>query len=292
MFGFGALFLSDVLFVRYLSEPLLSQIQALKGGIEVVLTAALLFVLTRRRERQLQRSMRRLNHQREELDVLHRVLRHNLRNDLCVVHGYAELVRDSLPSPSASLRSKCDVILDTAEEMTRYTEQASRINKLAHSDDRRTAYDLTEELPRLLDAHPLVTDDVEVAVTLPEEAVVEVAPLFEEALTEAIANAVEHNDADQPRIEIAVRTGSSPPHLTTIRIADNGPGIPATELDPLRTGEEKQLRHISGLGLWFLKWTIARSGGELAFEDNESGGTTVRVRVPNAPTGFVGSLLL
>jgi hypothetical protein len=53
VFGFGALFVSDLLLPRYLSTHLLAQVQALKGAIEILLTAGLIYVLTHYSERQL-----------------------------------------------------------------------------------------------------------------------------------------------------------------------------------------------------------------------------------------------
>lgn len=280
VFGLLALFVSDVLFVRYFSEPLLSQIQAFKGGVEVLLTAGLIFVLTNRRESQLQRTMTRLDHQREELQVLHRVLRHNLRNDLNVIQGYADLIHEQLPSDK--LTPQCAMILDTVDKMTRYTEQATRIKRITDNNGRVQTYDLTETIPQLLD-EPQVSSDIEVSMTLPDRVVIEANSMFEEALRELLTNAIEHNDAETPTITINVNPRSGPLHMVEIRIGDNGPGIPRSELEPLRERKEEQLLHLSGMGLWFVKWTVRHSDGELLFEDGEQGGTTVVIRVPKAP---------
>jgi signal transduction histidine kinase len=35
------------------------------------------------------------------------------------------------------------------------------------------------------------------------------------------------------------------------------------------------------MGLWFVHWAVERSDGEIEFETPDSGGTTVRIRVPN-----------
>lgn len=287
-FGFGALFLSDVLFVRYFSEPFLSQIQAVKGGVEVVLTAGLIFVLTRRLKEQLQQNIQHVDHQREELDVLHRILRHNLRNDLSLIYGYTEKIHRSIST--APFPEMCTEILSTADRITAYVEDASRINRLTSNGDRRQKYDIAANLPTLLAEHRRKTDDVETHATLPEEATVEVNPLFEEALQEILANAIEHNDSETPLIEVTVQSEGRPSHLVEICITDNGPGIPDAELKPLEVGREEQLVHLSGLGLWFIKWTIEYSEGELDFVDNEYGGTTVRIRVPKSPEMAIRSL--
>lgn len=48
VFGFVSLYVSDVVFVRYFSEPMLSQVQAVKAGVEVFLTGVLVFLLIRK----------------------------------------------------------------------------------------------------------------------------------------------------------------------------------------------------------------------------------------------------
>ena len=64
-----------------------------------------------------------------------------------------------------------------------------------------------------------------------------------------------------------------------IAISDDGPGIPAEELNALDRGTEDPLKHTTGLGLWQLKWAVMTLGGDVSFEvDN---GTTVRIDIPD-----------
>lgn len=65
-----------------------------------------------------------------------------------------------------------------------------------------------------------------------------------------------------------------------IEISDNGPGIPETELEPLRAGMETALEHTSGLGLWIANWIVEASGGTLSFAANDPRGTVVRIELP------------
>jgi len=272
--GSSALLLSDVVFVQYLSEPLLSRIQAVKGAIEVLLTAGFILLLTGRRERQLQRHIDRLDRQHEQLEVLHRVLRHNLRNDLNVVRGYTRWIETQ--SETDRVDSACAKVLGTVERMTRYTEQASRIRRITGCEATTWTYELTELIPALLEAHPWVTSDVDLSVSLPDSATVTANHMFRPALEEVLTNAIEHNDATQRRVAIEVRSAGE---RVEISVSDNGPGIPDHEITPLREGEESPVVHPSGLGLWFVAWTIRHSNGTLRFETNDWGGTTVRIRV-------------
>lgn len=283
--GFSALVLSDILLVRFLSDPLLSQLQAAKGGVEVLLTAGFILVVTNRREIQLDRSRSNLARQREELNVLHRVLRHNLRNDVNVIMGAATLVKERAGLGAAT--AHCETILDTAERMTHYTDQAKRIHNITQTDDGLREFDLSETIPALLERHP-ETDDVAVSTTIggDDDVVVEANPMLPTAVGELVTNAIEHNDADAPALSLEVDPDAGPPGNVELRISDNGPGIPPSQLRPLRAGREEQLLHLDGMGLWFAEWTVRHSNGELDFEETADGGTTVVLRLPKGPAMY------
>ena len=278
-FGLVALYVSDVLLVRQFSEPLLSQVQALKGGVEVLLTAGLIFALTSRSERQVRDANADLERQRDELRLLHRVLRHNLRNDLTAVRGYVQLVRDDITGEQ--IERRCDRVLEAAQEIERYTEQAQRIRKAADLKDRRKRVDLREVVRGILDANPHVTSDVETTTTLSGETTVRASPMIGEAIDELVTNAITHDPSDSPAItiEVATEPGSN---WTTIRIVDDGPGVPESEMAALRAEESEPLSHLSGMGLWFVDWVVTHSDGDLQVSVADGGGTEVRLRLPNA----------
>lgn len=280
VFGMAALVISDVLFVRYLSEPLLSQVQALKGGAEVLLTAGLIFVLTNHREGQLAQERRDITQQRKELSVLHRVLRHNIRNDINVILGRTEMIRTQVSDDQ--LDAHCAKILEKVDELAQYTEQAALIRKTTENLDRTGTLDLSRAIASIIDDHPLISTETDVSLTLPEQATVEANTQLPEAIKELVTNAIKHTDAETPLVAIEVRREQVRQGMVEIRISDNGPGIPLAEREAIRGGIEAPLQHPSGMGLWSVKWAVDNSGGEIAFEDREPTGTTVVIRVPQA----------
>lgn len=285
--GFSALFLSDVLFVQYLSDPLLSQVQAVKGGAEVVLTAGFILVVTGRREAQLARKQRNIEHQREELQVLHRVLRHNLRNDVNVIQGYTELIRDRISEDK--VEEKCEKILNIAGQMTHYTDQAKRINRVTELSAATRTEDLSSLISEILDENPSLSDGVDVEISLPNAAEVEVNPRFKEALREVMDNAVAHNDSGSPALLIDVNPGDAGQDYVSIRILDNGPGIPDSQIAPVKQGGEEQMLHLNGMGLWLVEWTVDSSGGRVEYLSREEG-TEVLIEVPKSNSGIWGPL--
>jgi signal transduction histidine kinase len=97
---------------------------------------------------------------------------------------------------------------------------------------------------------------------------------LEAAIESAVDNAVMH------ATDVTV-TLQSTPDGCELRVVDDGPGIPESELSALETGTEASLRHGTGLGLWQLKWATRTLGGEVSFDTSD--GTTVTISVPDTP---------
>jgi PAS domain S-box-containing protein len=213
----------------------------------------------------------------QRLRVLNRVLRHDIRNDVNVIQGWAERLRrsgENVPRYTACIEEK-------AEEIVRLSDQARRVERLSASGDEALrdvdlVRRLTDQLDRFRRANPGVTLNVDV----PWRANVVAHPLVDSAVDNVLENAVEHNDADRPSVD--VRLSEIETNEFELRIADDGPGIPAEELAALETGDEGPLTHTSGLGLWLTKWIVAASGGAVRFAENEPSGTVVSMRFTRA----------
>jgi signal transduction histidine kinase len=271
-----------VLLVGHASEPTLSRLQAVKGGVEVLLTTVVVFALIRGSRYPLERSNRRLKRREQKLQVLHRVLRHNLRNDLNVITAVARSLRDGTASERAA---DCDRILRSADEILHYTHQANRIRRVtegidgAPTTDGETTYDLSERIPGLVEAVERRTGSAEVSVRVPEGVTVDVNYMFDAAVEEVVTNAVERNDDETPRVVISVIRDDH--GMTEIRVEDDSPGSRHTSpgYSPV---QHDQVDHLEGMGLWFVYWTVVESGGELDIEESDLDGSRVRLRVPRS----------
>jgi PAS domain S-box-containing protein len=213
--------------------------------------------------------------QRQRLEVLNRLLRHNLRNEMNVVAGNAELVERQLADPD--LRERLDRITETA---TRITDQSDKVGQVSRTfdEDGTVMVDLGEavrtEVRDARDRYPAAEITVDVSTDLD----IEVDPAIAIALDELIANAVQHNDTDHPTVTVRVREADD---FAALEVADNGPGIDPHELAVLEEGEETALEHGSGVGLWVVYWTVEQFGGRLEFENDDSG-CTVTALLPDA----------
>lgn len=281
--GTLALYASDVLLVRFVEDPAtLGRLQAAKGGAEIVATAGLIYVLARGSRRSLRATNARLARQQEELQVLHRVLRHNLRHDVNIVHGYATSLAGSVDDPER--RAWCANIVAGAERITHYTEQAAKINKVTADDD-PIHVDLVDLARRAVDANEALDRAETVEVTVPDTAPVYAHPMLEAAVHELLTNAVEHHDGDHLTVTVAVDPGAGPTHWTELAVRDDGPGVPDQVRETIQQRGETQLLHLEGLGLWFVSWVTTVSDGGLLVDDRNGGGTEVRLRLPTADWG-------
>jgi len=279
VFGSVMLLVSDFLLPSYVTGQLLTELQAVKGFAEVLVTAGFIFVLTKGSRYQLKTVNTRLKRQQEELDVLHRVLRHNLRNKLNVVTASASLLADRVgdsPDPEF-VADHCGRILAAAEELLDRTGTARDIQRV--SDSTATArFDAVELLEEVVDTVSESHGSVRVATSFPPSAPIEAHVLFRKAAIELVENAVEHNDGSAP--EVSIQAVDEPPlGQVIIEIRDNGPGIPEEVMDVVLSGNRDQVRHLNGLGLWFAYWCVDASGGEMEIETSDSG-SCVRLRMP------------
>jgi PAS domain S-box-containing protein len=216
---------------------------------------------------------------KQQLEALNRVLRHNLRNDMNVVKGYADTLAERTTDPEAGM---AEFIAEQSAELVAVGSKVRNVERIMQR--RRSEF-------RRFDLGTLLGDVVEdvrtdypagrAIVELPRELWVRSDDLIVETVVRNLVhNAFEHNDADGPSVRVSATTSENGKRWVDVVVADNGPGIPEQERTALRTGQETALQHGSGLGLWVVHWGVTTLGGELSIEDREGRGTLVRVRIP------------
>ncbi len=217
-----------------------------------------------------------LEAQNEQLAVLNRIMRHDLRNKMSIILGYAEELDERFDGEPSVL---ADRLRDGAEELLAISEEVHDLRDLFEADPK----------PRSLALDPLVAEAVEqvrrehpeasYSTTVPDGLRVQAVPALQVALTNVVENAVVHNDSAQP--EVAVRAAETD-GTVTVAVTDDGPGIPEAEYEHLTgTRERTQLDHTSGLGLWAVRWIVSNCDGTVQFE-TAGDGTTVRIRLHRA----------
>jgi PAS domain S-box-containing protein len=211
----------------------------------------------------------------QRLQVLNRVLRHDLKNDANVIGGYADLLRDHVDEEGAA---HLDVIDRKVRTLTHLSDQAREIDVALHKDAGRADIDLAELVARLCDSLSSSFPQATVTVSVPDSAVVTADDLLESAVRNVLENAVVHNDGD-PHVEATVAADGE---QYRIDVADDGPGIPPVERTVFTQARETALEHASGLGLWLVHWIVTESGGDIEIDTRDPSGTVVRMWLPRA----------
>jgi len=220
---------------------------------------------------------------KQQLDVLNRVLRHNLKNGMNVIQGRAELLRESLDDADSQVHVQA--IERRANALESLSDKAGTVRSLFERDvSAETATDVTalvsDAVTAFSETHPTASFNLDVDDADPLYAHVD--SRLKLAVEELLDNAVVHNDQSTPDITVSVELSGDTrtTEWIEIKIVDNGPGIPDQELETIKHGEETPLRHGTGLGLWIVYWTVSLYGGEVTFVDNSPRGNSVVLSLP------------
>ncbi|RDZ65643.1 histidine kinase [Haloferax sp. Atlit-12N] len=223
---------------------------------------------------------RRLNLQ--QLEVMNRVLRHNLRTEANLLEGYANLVLDDIDAGELDdARGHAQTLHDHASTLVNISQKARKLGATRGGDgDGNGDIRLLPAAVQIRAAADAIRTEFAHANVrvhdLPDHDFV-CAPTLEPIVRELVENSVQHDPAATPVVTV---TTTHEGDELAIRIEDNGPGIRSSELAAINAHGETQLRHASGLGLWLVKWGVDQLGGTVTFDAHDEGGTEVVLRIP------------
>ncbi|MFB6133583.1 MAG: PAS domain S-box protein [Halanaeroarchaeum sp.] len=220
---------------------------------------------------------RDLQERNRQLTVLERVFRHNLRNAMNLIQGYASQVHETANGEAQTAATK---ILDASDALLTLVDKERTITELLADPPDRERVDVEQVVRSLVREANQQHDEASIEYAIREEVTAVATPNVDAAIAELIQNAIRHSDRKRPTVEITVTERDGGPR---IGVADHGPGIPEMERAVLTDEAEiDQLYHGSGLGLWLVQLIVQQSGGSLSFQDNEPRGTVVSVDLPGA----------
>lgn len=216
----------------------------------------------------------------QRLTVLHRVLRHNLRNDMTTILGRADNLESVVDEPN---EKDVHVIQEVGDDLLALSDKVRWLSELREqAGDQPVSIDIHEEIEQIIDEFradfPTVEFSLSMNPSTPITAKVGSEDLFTVAIRNIIDNAIEHNDASTPRISVSVTQDGG---RSQIRVEDNGPGLPEMEQTVFESESESPLEHSSGFGLWLGYWCVTASGGDIRFNQSDGSGTTVSLDFPS-----------
>ncbi|MFC7187146.1 ATP-binding protein [Halorubrum yunnanense] len=206
------------------------------------------------------------------ISVINRVLRHNMRNKMGIITGYAGILEGRLSGEDAEKATK---IKDTADQLLDLTESAQRLDEYRELSPELEPIDIAPMLEDTVSELRMQFPEASVTVDAPDTVVADTHERLKTALWEVVENAAKHG-GDPPDVEVDVTVTEAG---VVIAVRDNGPGIPEIEQDVLQSTVETPLVHGEGLGLWLIHWIVTSLNGELETTAGDEG-TTVTIRLP------------
>ncbi|GGL68967.1 PAS domain-containing sensor histidine kinase [Halocalculus aciditolerans] len=219
-----------------------------------------------------------------KLETLNRVVRHDIRNDMTIILGWAELLEDHVDETGVEYLEKIlasgEQVVDLTNSVRDYVETVTNGDAMAVKPT-PLRYVLETEISLRRESFPEASFSVDGEIPDVEVAGNEMlASVFRNLLN----NAVQHNDDPSPSVEISVADESE---SVVVTVADNGPGLPEELSRRLFAEGEKGLESGgTGMGLFLVRRLVDGFGGEVWAENRDAagdgGGAAFHVRLPKA----------
>jgi len=213
----------------------------------------------------------------QQLQVLNRVLRHNIRNKLNIVQGVlGRSLEDGKDVPDTLAKEG----LTATDELLKLCQTARELSTDTRAPHDETPVSVRDSITRTVESLAQNHPDAKVSSDVTTERWVSSKVQLDRALREVCENAIEHCDQATPEVEITCEQVPERENWIALTVADNGPGIPEEQQSILERGEETDLEHSNGLGLWTVQWIVTIAGGELTIETPEDRGTVLTILLP------------
>jgi len=219
---------------------------------------------------------------RQELDlldqVLGRVLRHNVRNELNVMKGYARVLIEETDEEYTTFAEN---ILDTCTSLEQTANNARDMQHVVQSRDSRKAVAVDSIIDDAVEqAREEGSATAEIVVDREASGNILAHPKLSTAIYHLVENGLEHGIQEDSTAKQVRLTTYEEDEKTVIEVEDDGPGIPEDELAVLDRHDESALEHGSGVGLWLIDRIVEYSEATIEFETKD--GTTARIRLEQA----------
>ncbi|RJX51091.1 sensor histidine kinase [Halonotius pteroides] len=244
----------------------------LANTLAVNATAALSQIET---YQQLQAHEQTVAEQRDNLRIVNKIVRHDIRNDLQLIAAYAKRAEDRVDE--AKELHKISQRVTNAVELTKTAREVTDILLQADQTDEGVVLSavLSPQIENIDSSYPRST--IKIIGQVPDIAVVG-SDMLESVFRNLLSNAIQHNDKAAPEVSVSVsETDSS----AVVEVADNGPGIPDRHKTSMfEEGNSGLDSDGTGLGLYLVKKIVERNNGRIEVVDNEPDGTVFILKLP------------
>jgi signal transduction histidine kinase len=252
---------------RAVGEPALALVVSAASGGIVGTAVGTLYV-------RVDRERTRASRARDTLGFMNHALRHDVANGVTVIEGHAELLEGTLDGDEGVERH-IDAITTRTEDLDGLVEDLRPLARAAAGEDTVEAVPLSAVVTDAVTTARQSFPDSDLSVDVPSDVAVRGNDTLARVFENVVSNAVEHNDSDTPRVRLTADVG---PETATVRVADDGPGVPPAEREAIF--EYDGGAH--GFGLHLVRTLVERFDGRVYVEDSDLGGAAVVVELPLA----------
>lgn len=211
--------------------------------------------------------------------VLHRILRHNLRNDMSVVLC---LLDDIEANTDGETRETAIQARAKIQSFVRLTDRVRQANVgLTDSAETRKQRDVTDIVESRVVQLRRENPDLSIDMELPDQALASVGETFDLVIDNIVESALS-DETCSPHLALQVEKDRETVRLL---VEDDSMTIPDADFSAVATGSETALEHGLGVELWLVEWLVDANDGDVAFETAD-GVRRVTIELDRARAGW------
>lgn len=215
--------------------------------------------------------------QSETLALLTRLVSHDIRNDMAIIKGYADILTEHIDDDG---QSYVEVIQERIDDTVQLLEDTSTLVKSIDEERDFEPVDLSavleQEVATIREDHPDVTLETEI----PEGITVSADSLIHQVFSNVLQNAVFHNDITDLAIDVTVQVVDD---RVEVIISDNGEGIPPEVRENcFELGEHGPDSGGDGIGLYLVSRLTDIYDGSVDLDESPTGGARFHIVLPTS----------
>lgn len=217
------------------------------------------------------RNITRRKRVEEKDELLHSLLRHDVRNKIQIVKGYLRLLDDFDHTQKAEeYLEKSDKAIQNSIELINKVGTLKRLEEEKELQETN----LNKIINNSIDNRKVQAQEKEIKIKKEEtKQKVLAGPLLEEVFSNLIENSIQHANCNQ----IKIRGKETEQEYTTI-IEDDGKGIPDKTKNKIFDKNFKSEESTgSGLGMYLVKQIIKTYNGKIKVKDSDLGGAKFEI---------------
>ncbi|MFW6018630.1 MAG: ATP-binding protein [Halapricum sp.] len=240
--------------------------------LEMLASHAATAISNIRSREELERARTDLEKRKEMIELYDRLLRHDLGNDLQVISGFADILREELDGDQERYAEK---IRRAAESSSDLIQRVGNLVSTLEAEEETEPKDLRDVLESVVETVRSQYESLTIEFE-PDEFDYRVygGDLLDSVFQNVLSNAAVHNEGE---ITVSMAIEETPSKVI-VTMADDGSGIPEAIRDELfEMGQKGPDSNGTGLGLGFVRALIESYGGSVDATDSEYGGAEFRI---------------